>query len=129
MVWILVIHTALQKHLSVSNKKHFLWNSKQTKFYQLLLSLTPCSDNIIVHIWFLFDKNKMIVNIWWVLIWKMVSLHVALFHWYKFNSSQYTLTMANIYDYDEGEIAAIIICGGLLLGLVVCMGMCGVLYG
>ena len=44
-------------------------------------------------------------------------------------SSQYTLTMANIYDYDEGEIAAIIICGGLLLGLVVCMGMCGVLYG
>ena len=42
---------------------------------------------------------------------------------------QYTPIMANIYDYDEGEIAAIIICGGLILGLVVCMGMCGVLYG
>ncbi len=34
-----------------------------------------------------------------------------------------------IYDYNEGQIAAIIICGGLLFGLFVCMGMCGVLYG
>jgi len=34
-----------------------------------------------------------------------------------------------IYDYNEGQIAAIIICGSLLFGLFVCMGMCGVLYG
>jgi len=37
--------------------------------------------------------------------------------------------MHDMSDYSDGEIATLIISGGLFLGLVVCMGSCGLIYG
>ena len=66
-----------------------------------------------------------VVDFYLSIFWSQIVYKTIFAEWKSSND----VTIMTIYDYNEGQIAAIIICGSLLFGLFVCMGMCGVLYG